>query len=186
MRHRRRTRRLGRSMAHREAMLRNMVTSLLEHGRVVTTVTRAKELRRVADRMVTLAKDGGLHARRQAQAVVRDKDVVARLFGEWRQQMADRSGGYTRVIRLGPRRGDAAMTAVVEMVTEPLEKPTKKKARSKKGGGGQRARKAAVEAAAPVEGESSSPEAAAPAEEATAPEAEAPAKEDTPPEEPAE
>jgi large subunit ribosomal protein L17 len=123
MRHRRRTRRLGCETAHREAMLRNMVTSLLEYGRIVTTVPRAKEVCRLADRMVTLAKDGGLHARRQASSVLRDRKVLAKLFDHWGKAFASRNGGYSRIIRKGPRRGDAAMLSVVEMAVESLERP---------------------------------------------------------------
>ena len=123
MRHRRRTRRLGCKTAHRKAMLGNMVTSLLRHGRIVTTVPRAKEVRRVADKMVTLAKRSSLHARRQAFSVIRDRKVVTKLFDEWGQEFADRNGGYTRIVRIGPRRGDAAMMSIVELVTDSLEKP---------------------------------------------------------------
>ena len=123
MRHRRRTRRLGCKTAHRKAMLGNMVTSLLRHGRIVTTVPRAKEVRRVADKMVTLAKRSSLHARRQAFSVIRDRKVVSKLFDKWGQEFADRNGGYTRIVRIGPRRGDAAMMSIVELVTDSLEKP---------------------------------------------------------------
>ena len=123
MRHRRRTHRLGCKTAHRKAMLGNMVTSLLKHGRIVTTVPRAKEVRRVADKMVTLAKRSSLHARRQAFSVIRDRKVVSKLFDEWGQEFADRNGGYTRIVRIGPRRGDAAMMSIVELVTDSLEKP---------------------------------------------------------------
>ncbi len=128
MRHRVRTRRLGVRTSHRKAMMRNMVTSLMEHGRIVTTITRAKELRRLADRMVTLGKDGSLHARRQALSVIRDRQVVAKLFEEWSPKFADRNGGYTRIVRLGPRRGDATMMAVIELAVESI-KPGKKKQR---------------------------------------------------------
>ncbi len=126
MRHRVRTRRLGVRTSHRKAMMRNMVTSLMEHGRIVTTITRAKELRRLADRMVTLGKDGSLHARRQALSVIRDRHVVAKLFEEWGPMFADRTGGYTRIVRLGRRRGDATMMAVIELAVDSL-KPGKKK-----------------------------------------------------------
>jgi large subunit ribosomal protein L17 len=104
-------------------MLGNMVTSLLKHGRIVTTIPRAKEVRRVADKMVTLAKRSGLHARRQAFSVIRDRKVVRKLFDEWGQEFANRNGGYTRIIRIGPRRGDCAMMSIVELVTGSLEKP---------------------------------------------------------------
>jgi large subunit ribosomal protein L17 len=93
-----------------------MVTSLLEHERIVTTVPKAKEARRVADKMITLAKRGDLHARRQAYAYIRSKDVVAKLFDELEPQYADRQGGYTRIIRTGVRHGDAAPMAILELV----------------------------------------------------------------------
>ena len=116
MRHRKAGRKLGRTAAHREAMLRNMVTSLFEHERIVTTVPKAKEARRVADKMITLAKRGDLHARRQAYAYIRSKDVVAKLFDDIQGQFADRQGGYTRIIRTGIRQGDAAPMAILELV----------------------------------------------------------------------
>lgn len=116
MRHRKSGAKLGRTSTHRKAMLRNMVTSLLEHERIVTTVPKAKEARRVADKMITLAKRGDLHARRQALAYIRSKDIVAKLFDEIEPQYADRQGGYTRIIRTGTRRGDAAPMAILELV----------------------------------------------------------------------
>jgi large subunit ribosomal protein L17 len=122
MRHRRRTHRLGCKTAHRKAMLGNMVTSLLKHGRIVTTVPRAKEVRRIADKMVTLAKRSSLHARRQAFSAVRDRKVVAKLFNVLGQEFANRNGGYTRIVRIGPRRGDSAMMSIVELVTDSLER----------------------------------------------------------------
>ena len=116
MRHRKAGKRLGRTTSHREAMLRNMVTSLLEHERIVTTTPKAKEVRRLADRMITLAKRGDLHARRQALAVIRSKKVVAKLFGELKDDYLDRNGGYTRIIKTGNRAGDAAAMAIIELV----------------------------------------------------------------------
>ena len=116
MRHRKAGRKLGRTAAHRKAMLRNMVTSLLEHERIVTTVPKAKEARRMAEKMITLGKRGDLHARRQAMAYIRSKDIVAKLFDEISAQYADRQGGYTRIIRTGTRSGDAAPMAIVELV----------------------------------------------------------------------
>ena len=116
MRHRKAGRKLNRTAAHRKAMLRNMVTSLLEHERIVTTVPKAKETRRVAERMITLGKRGDLHARRQAMAYIRSKGIVAKLFDELSGQYADRQGGYTRIIRTGNRYGDAAPMAIVELV----------------------------------------------------------------------
>lgn len=116
MRHRKATCKLGRTSSHRNAMLRNMVTSLFEHERIVTTVPKAKEARRVADKMITLAKRGDLHARRQALSYIQSKDVVAKLFDEIQQQYSDRQGGYTRIIRTGTRLGDAAPMAILELV----------------------------------------------------------------------
>ena len=116
MRHRKAGRKLNRTKAHRKAMLRNMVTSLLEHERIVTTVPKAKEARRVADKMITLGKRGDLHARRQALAYIRSDEVVNKLFSELSEQYMDRQGGYTRIIRTGTRAGDAAPMAIIELV----------------------------------------------------------------------
>ncbi len=116
MRHRKAGNRLERTSSHRKAMLRNMVTSLLEHERIVTTTPKAKELRKIADRMITLAKRGDLHARRQALSVIRDKKVVAKLFNELSDEYRDRNGGYTRIIQTGQRLGDAAPMAIIELV----------------------------------------------------------------------
>ncbi|HHV46297.1 MAG TPA: 50S ribosomal protein L17 [Tissierellia bacterium] len=109
-------RKLGRPTDHRKAMLRNQVTSLLRNGRIETTVTRAKETKRMADKMITLGKRGDLHARRQALAYIYDEDVVKKLFDEIAPKYADRNGGYTRVLRVGPRRGDGAEIAILELV----------------------------------------------------------------------
>lgn len=116
MRHRKAGKRLGRTTSHRLAMVRNMVTSLLDHERIVTTTPKAKEIRKVVDKMITLGKRGDLHARRQALTVVHDKRVVAKLFGELRDEYMDRNGGYTRIIRTGNRNGDAAPMAILELV----------------------------------------------------------------------
>lgn len=116
MRHRKSGRRLGRTSSHREAMLRNMVTSLLDQERIVTTVAKAKEARQVTEQMITLGKRGDLHARRQAMAYIRSKSVVAKLFDQLSSQYADRNGGYTRIIRTGTRLGDAAPMAILELV----------------------------------------------------------------------
>lgn len=109
-------RKLGRPTDQRRAMLRNLTTSLLEHGRIETTVTRAKEVKRMADKMVTLGKRGDLHARRQALAYITKGDVVKSLFDEIAPKYAERQGGYTRIYRVGPRRGDGAEMAVIELV----------------------------------------------------------------------
>ena len=109
-------RKLGRETAHRNLMLRNLVTSLLREGRIETTVTRAKETRRMAEKMITLAKRGDLHARRQALAYILDETVVTDLFENIAPKYAERNGGYTRIIKKGPRRGDAAEMAFIELV----------------------------------------------------------------------
>ncbi len=116
MRHRARSRKLGRTSAHRKALYRNLVTALLEHERIETTDAKAKQLRRVADRMITLGKRGDLHARRQALRVVRDKAVAAKLFSELADRFRERPGGYTRVIKVRTRVGDAAPMSIVELV----------------------------------------------------------------------
>lgn len=109
-------RKLGRTTDHRKALLRNQVTSLLRSGRIETTVAKAKESQRMAEKMITLAKRGDLHARRQALAYIYDEDVVTKLFEEIGPGYEDRNGGYTRVLKLGPRRGDAAEMAILELV----------------------------------------------------------------------
>ena len=116
MRHGKAGKRLGRTGSHKKAMVRNMVTSLFEHERIVTTTPKAKEVRKVADKMITLAKRGDLHAKRQAMSFIRSRDVVAKLFSEIQEQFADRQGGYTRIIQTGQRRGDAAPMAILELV----------------------------------------------------------------------
>jgi large subunit ribosomal protein L17 len=116
MRHLKQGRKLGRTSAHRKALLRNLATALMEHERIITTEAKAKELRRVADKLVTLGKRGDLHARRQALQVIRSNAVVRKLFDEVAPRFAERHGGYTRVLRLGYRPGDAAAMAVIELV----------------------------------------------------------------------
>lgn len=109
-------RKLGRDSAHRKAMLRNLVTDLLREGRITTTEMRAKEARRLAEKMITLGKRGDLHARRQALAVIFDEDVVTKLFDEIAPNYEDRQGGYTRILKLGPRRGDGSEEVYLELV----------------------------------------------------------------------
>ena len=109
-------RKLGRHTSHRVAMLRNLTASLLTNGKIVTTEARAKELRKVAEKMITLGKKGDLHERRQALAYIYDKDVVYKLFEEIAPKYAERKGGYTRIMKLGPRRGDAAEMVIIELV----------------------------------------------------------------------
>ena len=137
MRHRARSRKLGRTSAHRLAMYRNMVTSLLDHGRIETTDAKAKEVRRIADRMITLGKRGGLHARRRALRVIRHRKVAEKVFDELAERYRDRPGGYTRVLKVRNRVGDAAPMSIVELVqgataAEPEPKGGAKKAASKK------------------------------------------------------
>jgi len=115
MRHLKSGRKLNRSASHRRAMLRNLVTSLLQHEHLQTTDAKAKELRRWTDRMVTLGKRGTLHARRQALAFVRSRPVVAKLFDEIAPRFRDRPGGYTRITKLGSRHGDAAPLSLIEL-----------------------------------------------------------------------
>ena len=116
MRHRKAGTRLGRNSSHRLAMIRNMVTSLFEHERIMTTTPKAKEARKIADKMITLAKRGDLHARRQAYSYMQSNKVVAKLFDVLKKDYIDRNGGYTRIIRTGNRLGDAASMCILELV----------------------------------------------------------------------
>ncbi len=109
-------RKLGRKTDHRMAMLRAMVTYLLDNGRIETTVTRAKEVRPIAEKMITLGKNGTLASKRQAFAFITKEDVVIKLFDEIAPKYKERNGGYTRIVRTGPRRGDAAEMAIIELV----------------------------------------------------------------------
>ena len=116
MRHRKDHRKLNRNPAHRKAMLRNLVTSLLDHEEVRTTDARAKEVRRVAERMITLGKRGTLHARRQALQTLRSKDVAKKVFDTLAERYRERPGGYTRILKLGRRVGDSAPLSLVQLV----------------------------------------------------------------------
>jgi len=116
MRHHVHARKIGRSPSHRVAMYRNLVTSLLEHERIETTVVKAKEVRRLAERMITLGKRGDLHARRRALRVIRSRDVTEKVFDELAQRYEKRAGGYTRVLKTRNRVGDGAAMSVVELV----------------------------------------------------------------------
>ena len=109
-------RKLGVDSAHRRSMLRNLVTDLFRYGRIQTTDCRAKEARREAEKMITLAKRGDLHARRQALAYIKDEDVVSKLFDEIAPKYEERHGGYTRILKLGPRQGDVAESVFLELV----------------------------------------------------------------------
>ena len=110
------TRKLGRTSDHRTAMLRAMVTYLLENGRIETTVTRAKEVRSMAEKYITLAKDNTLNNKRQAMAFITKENVVSKLFNEIAPKYSDVNGGYTRIVKTGPRRGDAAEMAIIELI----------------------------------------------------------------------
>ena len=116
MRHHRAGRKLGRDASHRKALYANLTASLIEHGRIKTTVAKAKEVRPIAEEMITLGRRGDIHARRQALAFLRSQDVVHLLFSEVAPRFADRPGGYTRIAKLGPRLGDAAEMAYLELV----------------------------------------------------------------------
>jgi large subunit ribosomal protein L17 len=130
MRHRKAGIKLNRTASHRKAMFRNMVTSLFKYDRIQTTGAKAKELRRWADHVITLAKRGDLHARRQALAIVTEKEVVHNLFENAAERFGAISGGYTRIVKLGTRPGDAAPVSVVELVV--LQDTKKKKTKKKK------------------------------------------------------
>lgn len=144
MRHRKAGFKLNRTASHRKAMMRNMVTSLFEHESIVTTRAKAKAVRPLADKMITLAKRGDLHARRQALSVLTKKSVTHKLFGEIKDRYMDRSGGYTSIVRIQSRRGDAAEMAVLRLFKPEEEAKGRKKGRKK----GAAKKKAAPEAKA--------------------------------------
>ena len=125
MRHNKSGKRLGRNTPHRTAMLRNMVTSLFDHEKITTTDARAKELRKVVDRMITLGKRGDLHARRQVLSVIRDQKIVAKIFDQIGPRYKDRSGGYTRILKLGSRLGDNAPQSIIALVEEEVTSQVK-------------------------------------------------------------
>jgi large subunit ribosomal protein L17 len=127
MRHGVSGRKLNMTTSHRLAMFRNMVTSLLNHERIYTTVPKAKEMRRWAEWMITLGKHGDLHSRRRALAIIREKDVVHKVFAELAQRYQNRAGGYTRIVKVGFRRGDAAPMCLLELISEGGESVKKKK-----------------------------------------------------------
>jgi large subunit ribosomal protein L17 len=137
MRHLKSGRQLSRNSAHRWALMRNMITALLREEKIRTTDPKAKELRRWADRVITLGKRGSLHARRQALGIVQDKAVVRKLFDTIAPRFKDRPGGYTRIIKLGIRRGDAAQMSLIELVGAEGEKGARKTGEKK----GRRARR---------------------------------------------
>jgi large subunit ribosomal protein L17 len=136
MRHQKKTVKLGRTAEHRKALLANQVCSLIEHQRIKTTLAKAKAVRPLAEKMVTLGKQGSLHARRTALAVLRQKNAVKKLFDDIAPRSADRKGGYTRIIKLGVRKSDAAPVAFLEWVDAPqvVEEPaTEEKGKKRKG-----------------------------------------------------
>jgi len=135
MRHLKSGRQLSRNSSHRWALMRNLITALLREEKIRTTDPKAKELRRWVERVITLGKAGSLHARRQALGIVQDKAVVRKLFDTIGPRFKDRAGGYTRIIKIGIRRGDAAQMSVIELVGSDDEKATKS-------GGGRRRRRA--------------------------------------------
>ncbi len=124
MRHKNQRGKLNRTSAHRKALLRNMVTSLLDHEKIETTDAKAKVLRRLADQMITLGKRGTLHARRQALSVIRDESVTRKVFSTLAERYRGRPGGYTRLIKTGTRVGDAAPMSIIELVDRPEQSAT--------------------------------------------------------------
>jgi large subunit ribosomal protein L17 len=137
MRHGKRVKKLGRTKSHRKAMLANMAASLFLHYMIKTTEAKAKEVRKLAEKLITLAKRGDLHAHRQVYDVIKDRKLVKKLFDEIAPKFNDREGGYTRVTKLGPRRGDGAPVSVVELL---IEKPVKEEKKGKKGKGEKKAK----------------------------------------------
>ena len=120
MRHARSGKKLGRDMAHRKALYSNLAGAVIEHGRIKTTVTKAKAVKPIAEQLITLGRRGDMHARRQAVAFLRSKDIVHKLFSEVGPAFAERPGGYLRITRIGPRPGDSAEMAYLELVDTPL------------------------------------------------------------------
>ena len=132
MRHGNYGKKLGRTSSHRQAMLRNMVTSLIRTEKIMTTDTKAKVLKSVADRMITLGKRGDLHARRQALSFIRERAMVIKLFDELSPRYRERQGGYTRIMKMGYRHGDNAPVSMIEFMPEVAEEKPRKKAAAKK------------------------------------------------------
>lgn len=133
MRHHRAGRKLGRVSEHRRALFRNQLLSLMQHERIITTLPKAKELRPLAERMVTLGRKNSVHARRLVNRWIGDRDVVKRLFGEIAPRFLNRPGGYTRIVKLGPRKGDGAELAILEFVDYKLPEATGEKGAKKSG-----------------------------------------------------
>ena len=172
MRHGRRGRKLGRTASHKRAMLSNMATSLFAHGSVRTTCPKGKELRGVAERLITFAKRGDLHARRQVLKRIHNKVVVSKLFEEIGPAFTDRAGGYTRLLKLGPRRGDSSEMCLVELVGEELRADYAERSSSRLERASAESAGSEVEAQEPVapeeEAEDSTTESDVPAEEGEA------------------
>src|SRR5215216_6293988 len=176
MRHQNKTVKLGRTAEHRKALLANQVCSLIQHQRIKTTLAKAKAVRPLAERMVTLGKNGSIHARRRALAVLRQKNVVKKLFDDIAQRSAERSGGYTRIVKLGARKSDSARMAFIEWVDaeQVAEEKPKKEKKGKRKEPEAKTQQKTPEAEQPTQEE---PKAEAPApteEEPTAPPAEEP------------
>jgi large subunit ribosomal protein L17 len=129
VRHRKSGRKLGRDASHRKALYANLTGALIEHGRIKTTVAKAKEVRPIAEQMITLGRHGGVHARRQALKFLRSQDVVHMLFSDVGPRFKDREGGYSRIVRIGPRLGDAAEMAYLELVDFTPEPPAPRRRR---------------------------------------------------------
>lgn len=176
MRHRMKGRQFGRNSSHRKALFRSLVTSLIEHEKIETTEAKAKELRGIAERMITLGKRGDLHSKRMAMSYIRSRDAVAKLFDDVAARCANREGGYTRIIKTKVRYGDSAPMAVLELVDKPGEVykgPSKKKAAKAKPKPKAKAKKEEAkpteEAAEAAEAAESAPEAVEEAPETTEP-----------------
>jgi len=159
MRHQKKTVKLGRTAEHRKALLANQVCSLIEHQRIKTTLAKAKAVRPLAEKMVTLGKKGSLHARRTALATLRQADAVKKLFAEIAPRAADRNGGYTRIVKLGARKSDAAAVAFIEWVDTAIvaeDSPAEEKGKKAKGAKGTKepaakpAKKSTAKTAAPA------------------------------------
>jgi large subunit ribosomal protein L17 len=132
VRHHRSGRKLGRDASHRKALYANLSSALIEHGRIKTTAAKAKEVKPIVEQMITLGRRGGVHARRQALAYLRSQDVVHKLFSDVGPRFTDRPGGYTRIIRIGPRQGDAAEMVYLELVDFLPEPPAPRPARTQR------------------------------------------------------
>jgi large subunit ribosomal protein L17 len=169
MRHNKSGRRLGRTTSHRVAMFRNMVTSFLDHEKITTTDAKAKELRSIAEKMITLGKKGDLHAMRQAASYIRDKKIVTKLFTSIAPRYQERPGGYTRIIKLGLRSGDNASLSLIELVEGAVEKKAPKKTPAKKATAKSAPAKEVKTTAAAPKQEEIKPVAEAPALESAAP-----------------